>query len=174
MRSKEFKGPDVYFVHEVDGQRRRLYWAIWDEDGRYPDTIIEFLSPSTEREDLTAKKRLYERTFQTAEYFCVAPECERLLGWRLIERSYQPLEANAQGWLWSKQLGLWLGSWRGMYLGEEHVWPRLYYPDGTLVLLAEESERGRAAAEAQRADQERERAERLAARLRELGFDADD
>jgi hypothetical protein len=164
VRNQEFKGPDVFFVHEVEGQRRRLYWAIWDEDGRYPDVIVELLSNSTEREDLGQKKKLYERTFQTGEYFCVAAECERMLGWRLAERAYEPIERSENGWLWSKQLGLWLGPWSGAYLGEQHVWPRFYYPDGTLVLLPEESERQRANSAAQRAEAEAQRAEAEAQR----------
>lgn len=49
VRNQDYKGPDVYIVKNVDGARRRLYWAIWDEDGRYPDVIIEFLSASTHR-----------------------------------------------------------------------------------------------------------------------------
>jgi Uma2 family endonuclease len=188
VRNKDFKGPDVYFVHDVDGQRRRLYWAIWDEDGRYPDVIVELLSESTEKEDLGNKKQLYEQRFRTTEYFCVAPEVERLLGWRLSNGRYVEIVPDEHGRLWSEQLQLWLGSWHGTYQYEEHTWPRFYHPDGTLVLLPEEFEAQRAAAEAQRAaaaeerasaaeqraEQERQRAEQLAARLRALGINPED
>ncbi|MCU0494246.1 MAG: Uma2 family endonuclease [Chloroflexaceae bacterium] len=132
VRNKDFKGPDVYFVHDVDGQRRRLYWAIWDEDGRYPDVIVELLSESTEKEDLGNKKQLYEQRFRTTEYFCVAPEVERLLGWRLSNGRYVEIVPDEHGRLWSEQLQLWLGSWHGTYQYEEHTWPRFYHPDGTL------------------------------------------
>ncbi|MCU0494250.1 MAG: Uma2 family endonuclease [Chloroflexaceae bacterium] len=159
VRNKDFKGPDVYFVHDVDGQRRRLYWATWDEAGRYPDVIIEFLSESTEKEDLGNKKQIYERTFQAAEYFCVAPEAERLLGWRLVERAYTPITPNEKGWLWSKELNLWLGSWQGTYLGEEHTWPRFYKADGSLVLLPEEAAAQRAEAAKQQAEAAKQQAE---------------
>lgn len=181
VRNKDFKGPDVYFVKDVDGQRRRLYWAIWDEDGRYPDVIIELLSESTERADLGSKKQLYEQRFRTPEYFCVAPEVEQLHGWHLANSKYVPITPDERGWLWSEQLRLWLGPWQGTYLFEEHTWPRFYHADGTLVLLPEEAERQRAevaeqraeAAE-QRAEQERQRAEQLAARLRALGIEPED
>ena len=160
IRNDEYRGPDLYVVKGVDGTKPRLYWAIWDEDGRYPDVIIELLSPSTESVDLGAKKDLYEQRFRTPEYFCIAPEVERLLGWRLgPDMRYHPLAPNEHGRLWSEQLGFWIGPWRGIYLGEEHTWPRLFHTDGSLVLLPEEAERQRAEAERQRAEAERQRAE---------------
>jgi Uma2 family endonuclease len=162
IRNDEYRGPDLYVVKGVDGTKPRLYWAIWDEDGRYPDVIIELLSPGTESVDLGAKKDLYEQRFRTPEYFCIAPEVERLLGWRLgPDMRYHPLAPNEHGRLWSEQLGFWIGPWRGVYLGEEHTWPRLFHADGSLVLLPEEAER-------QRAEAERQRAEALAARVAAL------
>ncbi|HWQ13258.1 MAG TPA: Uma2 family endonuclease [Roseiflexaceae bacterium] len=65
VRTADYKGPDIFFVDKVDGQNPRLYWAIWDEDGRYPDVIIELLAESTEQEDLGKRKELDERTFHT-------------------------------------------------------------------------------------------------------------
>jgi hypothetical protein len=50
----------------------------------------------------------------------------------------------------SKELDLWLGPWRGVYLGEEHTWLRFYTNEGALVLLPEEIERERADALAAR------------------------
>ena len=34
VRNLDFKGPDMFFANDVEGQKPRLYWAIWDEDGR--------------------------------------------------------------------------------------------------------------------------------------------
>jgi hypothetical protein len=90
------------------------------------------------------------------------------LGWRVTANGYTPIEPDERGWLWSEQLGMWLGSWHGIYLGEEHTWPRLYHPDGRLVLLPEEAARSDAEQQRQRAEQERQRAETLEARLAEL------
>ncbi len=160
IRNDEYRGPDLYVVKGVDGTKPRLYWAIWDEDGRYPDVIIELLSPKTERNDLGVKKDLYEQRFRTPEYFCIAPQVERLLGWRLgPDMRYHALTPDERGWLWSEELGFWIGPWRGVYMGEEHTWPRLFHPDGQLVLLPEEAERQRAEEERQRAEAERQRAE---------------
>jgi Uma2 family endonuclease len=173
--SKDFKGPDVFVVLDVDGTRERLSWITWAEYGRYPDVIFELLSPSTEKYDLGDKKQLYAQTFRTGEYFCIAPELERLLGWRLRGREYLPIKPDERGWLWSEQLGLWLGPWRGEFLQEEHTYARFYDSNGNLILLPEEAalrdleqERRRADAEAAaRAEAEAELA-RLRAELERL------
>ncbi|MCZ7568597.1 MAG: Uma2 family endonuclease [Ardenticatenaceae bacterium] len=162
VRDQDYKGPDVFIVKNVDGAKKRLSWIVWDEDGRYPDVIVELLSPSTEREDLGPKKRLYEQTFRTPEYFCCAPEVERLLGWRMAASGvYESIAPDERGWLWSEELGLWLGPWQGTFLGEEHTWLRFYAPDGELVLLPDE-------AALRRAEAERQRAEEFAARVAAL------
>ncbi len=119
IRNNEYRGPDLYVVKGVDGTKPRLYWVIWDEDGRYSDVIIELLSASTESVDLGVKKDLYEQRFRTPEYFCIAPEVERLLGWRLgPDMRYHPLTLNEHGRLWSEQLGFW------MVRGVVSIWVR--------------------------------------------------
>lgn len=92
VRNKDYRGPDAFMVKDVDGARERLSWIAWVEDGRYPDVIFELLSPSTEREDLTTKKQIYEGIFHTAECFCIAPDVKRLLGWRLERGAYVPIQ----------------------------------------------------------------------------------
>lgn len=169
IRTKDFKGPDVFIVLDVDGTRERLSWITWAENGRYPDVIFELLSPSTEKYDLGEKKNIYARTFHTSEYFCIAAEIERLLGWRLRGREYVPIEPDERGWLWSEQLGLWVGPWRGSFLQEEHTYARFYAPDGTLIPLPEEAALRDLEQERQRADAEaaaRAAAEEEVARLR--------
>ncbi|NJN66558.1 MAG: hypothetical protein HC884_07510 [Chloroflexaceae bacterium] len=159
VRHRDFKGPDIFVVKDVDGTRKRNYWAIWEEQGRYPDVIIELLSPSTESYDLGEKKDLYERTFRTAEYFCAAPDVSRLFGWRLKDHRYVSIPSDGRGWVWSQELGFWLGGWRGVFWGLEHTWLRLYTQDGAMVLTPDEAGRQRAEAERQRAEAERQRAE---------------
>ncbi|WP_263971067.1 Uma2 family endonuclease [Leptolyngbya sp. NIES-2104] len=74
------------------------------------------MSPSTEkvaasgtlraRED---KKQLYERIFKTQDYFIFDPfDPTSLQGWHLQtgRRGYQPLQPNAQNWLWCEALEL--------------------------------------------------------------------
>ena len=40
------RGPDFFVALEVDGSREKA-WITWEEDGRYPDVIVELLSDST-------------------------------------------------------------------------------------------------------------------------------
>jgi len=182
-----YKGPDFFVVKEVDGTKPRKYWVVWDEDGRYPDVIVELLSPTTAQKDKVENLRLYERVFRTGEYFWYDVEAGELRGFRLRDGHYVPIEPNERGWLWSQELGAWLGIWEGVYQGRRYPWLRLYYADGSLVptqaeaerqraeqaLQQLEAERQRAEVERQRAEAERQRAERLAQRLRELGYEPD-
>lgn len=82
---------------------------------------------------------------------------------------YQPLRPDARGWLWSETLELWLGTWSGIIQREPAIWLRFYDRDGNLVPLPEEAALALAEQERERA----QRAERLAAQLRELGIDPD-
>ncbi|NJP07230.1 MAG: Uma2 family endonuclease [Chloroflexaceae bacterium] len=159
VKHQHFKGPDLFIVRNVDRSRPRRYWANWEEGGRLPNVIIELLSQSTRRYDLTDKKDFYEQVFATDEYFCVDPEVKTLLGWRHDGSRYRPILPDARGWLWSEQIALWLGPWQGHYFTEEHTWLRLYHPDGQLVLLPEEAERQRANTAEQRANTAEQRAD---------------
>jgi Uma2 family endonuclease len=153
-------GPDVFFVKGANRWPRRRIWAVWKEQDRYPDVIIELMSPKTKNKDRKTNKALYESVFQTPEYFMYDPEFETLEGWRLVEGRYQPIEANAEGRMWSEQLGLFLGLCESDYTpGDADQWIRLFEPDGQLVPLFHERERERAEWEQQRAEQERQRAE---------------
>jgi len=33
-------------------------WVVWEENGRYPDVIVELMSPTTAEIDTSAKKEL--------------------------------------------------------------------------------------------------------------------
>lgn len=182
--NRDFRGPDFFVTLEVDGSRERKAWIVWEEDGRYPDVIVELLSPSTEAVDRDAKKRLYERVFKTPDYFIFDPfDPNSLQGWRLqLGRGYQPLQPNSQGWLWCETLELWLGTWEGVIDREPPKgtchWLRFYDPDGNLVPLPEEQERQRADQAEALLVQERQRVEteraELIERLRARGIDPKD
>ena len=181
-RNRDFKGPDFFAVLDVDGTKERQGWVIWEEEGRYPDVIVELMSPSTAREDTTTKKNIYERVFRTPDYFVFDPfDPNSLQGWHLdASQHYQPLVANEQNRLWCGSLGFWLGTWQGTIDRETAIWLRFFDSAGNLVLLPEEAaqqqaEAAQQQAEAaqQQAEAERQRAERLAERLRELGIEPD-
>ncbi len=181
-RNRDFRGPDFFVVLDVDGTRSRQGWVVWDEEGRYPDVIVELMFPSTAAIDIGVKKDLYAQTFKTRHYFVFDPfDPTSLQGWQLdAQWHYQPLVPNEQGWLWCEALGFWLGQWDGTIDREAATWLRFYDADDHLVLLPEEAaqqqaEAAQQQAEAaqQQAEAERQRAERLAERLRALGEDPD-
>ena len=195
--NRDFRGPDFFAALDVEEARERKGWVVWEEEGRYPDVIIELMSPSTAKVDTGVKKQLYERTFHTAEYYVYSPfDPDSLQGWRLDGlQHYQPIAPDDRGWLWCETLGLWLGTWEGRIRREPATgnctWLRFFDRAGMLIPLPPEvaeheqqranqeqqranQEQQRAEQEQQRADQEQQRAERLAARLRELGEDPEE
>jgi Uma2 family endonuclease len=172
-RNRDYSGPDFFFVQGegIDHDRPRLYWAVWDENGRYPNVIIELSSPSTAEEDHTTRKVLYERTFQTAEYFIYDPTTQVLEGWRLARRRYRRIKPNETGHLWCAELGFWVGTWRGEFQGHEDLWLRFFDSEGNVVptggeLYTRQAEEHRRAAETARAEVERLRRE-LAAQAKQ-------
>jgi len=201
--NKDFRGPDFFAVLDVDGTKQRQGWVVWQEEGHYPNVIVELMSPSTSKVDTGKKKDIYGRIFRTPDYFVYDPfKPKSLQGWHLdTSKGYQPLVADERGWLWCDSLGFWLGIWSGTIDREDAVWLRFYDADGNLVQLPEEvaqqrleeaeqvveAERQKAEAErqkaqqaeqlaqeeSQRAETERQRAERLAERLRAMGLDPD-
>ena len=167
-RNQDFRGPDFFVVLNVDGRTDRQGWVVWEENGRYPDVIVELMSPSTAAVDTGIKHQIYEQIFRTPDYYVYDPfNPNSLQGWHLdANQQYQPLNPNERGWLWCQRLGLWLGTWEGEIQRETAIWLRFYDQAGNLVLLPEElaqqrleAERQRAEAESQRAEAERQRAE---------------
>jgi Uma2 family endonuclease len=163
-RRRYYRGPDFFVVKGVDGTRSRAAWIVWEEEGRYPDLIIELISPTSAEMDRVLKKQLYAEVFRTPEYFWYDPATHELQGWHLSNSHYEPLQPDARGFIWSCVLELHLGLWEGVYQGETGVWVRFYDAQGELVLLPEEEL-------ALRLEAERQRAERLAQKLRELGVE---
>jgi Uma2 family endonuclease len=193
---KKFRGPDVFVVLDTE-RRDRKSWVVWQENYKYPNVIVEVLSPKTARVDKTTKKMLYQNTFRTPEYFWFGPFNLEFAGFRLENGEYQPIEPNAQGHLWSQELGLYLGL-------HERKFIRFFTPAGELVptgdekseleailrkqaeqqtaqetILREQAEQQTAIAQEQTAqetilrEQAQEQAAKFAAKLRELNIDVD-
>jgi len=162
-RKPRFKGPDFFLVKDVDGTKPRESWVVWQEEGRYPDLVVEFISPSTRRKDVDANAKFYAHVFRVPEYFWFDRYRGVLRGYRLSGRDYAPIKPDARGWLWSKVLEAYFGVWEGEYRGRTWSWLRLWDKDGNLVLTQAER---RAQAEAHAAQLQAE-LERLRAQLRE-------
>ncbi|MEB3337925.1 MAG: Uma2 family endonuclease, partial [Leptolyngbyaceae bacterium] len=159
--NRDFRGPDFFAVLNIDGTHSRQGWVVWQEEGRYPDVIVELMSPSTRKIDTGIKKNLYAETFKTRNYFVFDPfDPHSLQGWQLDEHfRYQPLTANPQGWLWSEVLGFWLGTWEGTVEKETTCWLRFYDEHQNLDLLPEEAAQQHAEAERQKAEAAQQHAE---------------
>lgn len=174
ITTRDFRGPDFFVVLGTENRPRKS-WMLWAEQGKYPNLIIELLSDSTAAVDRDFKKKLYQDTFQTPEYFWFHPDTLEFKGFRLIIGKYQPLEPNDQGWLWSQQLELFLGVYESKL--------RFFSPDGQLILTPEERvavAQQQAEAAQQQAEMERQQKElaqqrviELLARLKELGIEPD-
>jgi Uma2 family endonuclease len=160
LKHRDYRGPDLFLVKNTE-KRPRASWTVWEEGGQYPNIIIELLSPSTEAVDRGLKKALYQDRFRTPEYFWFGPYNLELQGFRLSESRYEAIAPTPQGWLWSQELGLYLG------LHDQRL--RYFTAAGELVPTPEEA----AKAEMQRAEAEAQRADGMARYLRSLGLDPD-
>jgi Uma2 family endonuclease len=149
---RKFVVPDLFAVRGVPKGERRVY-LTWME-GKCPDFILELLSHKTKRRDKTTKKRFYQDTFRTGEYFLFDPDTCDLLGYRLGSSGrYRRLTPDARGRLHSEVLGLTFGL-------DAWGWLRAYRPDGSVLPTLEEAA---ATIEAQAAE---------IARLTEMGAQA--
>jgi Uma2 family endonuclease len=162
-KTEDFRGPDFFVVLDTERKTRKS-WVVWEEDGKYPHLILEILSESTANIDRELKKKLYQETFRTPDYFWFDPYTLEFAGFHLVDGKYQPLEPNNQGHLWSQQLELYLGIHQGLL--------RYFTPEGELVPTPEEVAE-LAESERQQKEIALSRVERLAAKLRELNIDPD-
>ncbi|ASC73321.1 Hypothetical Protein XM38_042850 [Halomicronema hongdechloris C2206] len=153
IKSQDFRGPDFFVVLETERKSRKS-WVVWEEDGKYPNVIVELLSDSTAQVDRGTKKEIYQNTFRTPEYFWFDPDTLEFCGFLLVGGVYEAIDSNAVGHLWSRQLGL--------YLGIHDAQLRFFTPDGALVPTPEEA-----------AKAAQQQAGRLAEKLREMGVDPD-
>ncbi len=160
--------PDVMVVLGVEPGGRDNY-KIWEE-GQVPSVIFEMTSKGTRSQDEVFKKTLYAQ-IGVQEYWLFDPKGEwlevSLQGYRLDGDEYESIADGR-----SDVLGLrveYEGSLIGFY--REDTGERLLIPSELATALKEEAA-ARQRAE-QEAVQERERADRLAEKLRELGVDPD-
>lgn len=154
LKNRDFCGPDFFVVLDTE-KRPRKSWVVWGEGGKYPNIIVEILSDSTAKVDRTTKKALYQDIFRTPDYFWFDPNSLEFEGFSLNRGQYQAITPNKQGYLWSEELGLYLGVYERKL--------RYFTLDGRLLPTPQET-----------ALQEREHSQKLAQKLRELGINPDD
>lgn len=178
--NRNFRGPDIYIVFGAE-KRARNSWMVWKEGGNYPDVVFELLSDSTAKTDRTTKKELYQNEWKLSNYFWFHPETKEFRGFTLMNGQYQEIQPNHHGHLWSDSMQLFVGV-------HENEMLRLFTSTGDLILSEEEEERSLKEATQQELLEERslkesaqqreqvalQRAEQLAARLRQMGLDPDE
>lgn len=151
--------PDVMVIFDVAPGGRDNY-KVWEE-GQVPAVIFEMTSESTREQDKILKKTLYEQ-LGVHEYWLFDPKGEwipeRLQGYRLQGEMYQ---AIADGYSEPLQLQL---------VVEDQLIGFYRQDTGEKLLMPTELAQALRQTEAE-LEAERQRAERLAARLRELGVD---
>ncbi|MEH2139860.1 Uma2 family endonuclease [Nostoc sp.] len=157
-KSEYFRGPD-FFVFLGTEKKDRKSWVVWQEDGKYPNLILEILSSSTTAVEKGLKKQVYQDTFRTPDYFGFHPVTMELQGFHLFDGKYQKIQVTTDGRLWSQQLELYLGVYEGKL--------RFFTTENQLILSSEElAEQERLRAE--QAEERAQQAEQELARLREV------
>lgn len=133
----------------------------WKEENVSPQVVFEILSPGNTLAEMAKKLQFYDR-YGVEEYYLYDPEQVDLAGWLRSEERLEVIEPMAE-WV-SPRLGI------RFELSEAGL--QLYRPDGerfaTYVELAQQRQQER-----QEKELAQQRAERLAAKLRELNIDSD-
>ncbi|MEH2267856.1 MAG: Uma2 family endonuclease [Nostoc sp.] len=167
-----YKRPDWFAAVGVsrlyEQQNLRLSYVIWQE-GVAPFVVVELLSPGTEKEDLgqtlreinqpPTKWEVYERILRVPYYIVFDRYTDKLQAFQLVADSYSELDLSTPR-VWMPGLELGLGLWQGSYQGIERLWLRWYDASGNWLPTPLE--------------RESQRANRLAAQLRELGVNPDE
>lgn len=102
------RAPDCMVVLGVKNHQRRS-WLAWEE-GALPSVVFEVASAGTFRQDLGAKRRVYEK-LGIPEYFLFDPialsdSAHPLRGFRLREGRYVAIPRDERGGLVSERLGM--------------------------------------------------------------------
>jgi Uma2 family endonuclease len=188
-----YKRPDWFLALGVqrlyEGTDLRSSYVLWQE-GVAPFVVVELLSPGTEKEDLgdhaelsdvseresiastpiqavnsneesiqdkpPRKWEVYEQVLRVPYYFVFSRYTNQLRFFKLVGGRYQEQAIDQQNpRIWIPELEIGLGLWSGAFEGIERQWLRWYDDRNTWIPT------------------DAERADRLAARLRELGEDPD-
>jgi Uma2 family endonuclease len=173
------KAPDWFYVPQVSplqqGEIRRSYTP--HTEGELPAIVMEFLSDTDGGEysyrPLTpyGKMWFYERILKVPLYIVFDP-VQPLLEVRQLNQDgrYELLKANNQGRYFVACLNLYLGIWQGKRQEQSTHWLRWWDSQGNLLLWGSEG----IAQEKQRAEQEKQRADLLAEKLRTMGINPEE
>ena len=141
------QAPDIMVVFGRPKGERGSY-RQWLENNISPQVVFEIISPGNTLTEM-AKKQLFYQRYGVEEYYLYDPHKNDASGWIKGENQLEILE-TLDNWV-SPRLGI------HFQLGEPEM--LLFYPDGQAFTSY---------------NQEKQRAERLANKLRELGLNPDE
>jgi hypothetical protein len=130
------------------------------------------LSPKTEKEDLgrtlrevnqpPTKWEVYEKIVRVPYYIIFDRYTDKLQAFQLVADRYEEIDVSS-GKIWMPGIELGLGLWQGSFEGIERLWLRWYDSSGKWIPTPVELLK-----------QEKQKSDKLAAKLRELGINLDD
>lgn len=171
------KAPDWAYIAQINVPRAEITRSYTPQlQGEIPLIVLEFLSDSDGGEYSVketyppGKFFFYEQILQVPNYGIFEPKTGVLEFYQLDESksSYQLQPGNQRYWI--EEMQLFLGVWQGNRENRQGYWLRWWDEQDNLLMWGTE----KIAQERQRADQERQRAERLAAQLRAMGIEPED
>ncbi|MFN9174412.1 MAG: Uma2 family endonuclease [Synechocystis sp.] len=146
--------PDVFVVFGRPKGKRGSY-RQWQEENIAPQVVFEIFSPGNSQKEMIRKLKFYEH-HGVNEYYIYDPDRHELIGLQRQDDELQVIEG--------------IEDWTSPLLGIRFVMTaetlEIYYPDGRSFLTTIELSRY--------AQQEKNRADRLAAKLQELGINPDE
>ncbi|HBK66989.1 MAG TPA: hypothetical protein DD000_26745, partial [Cyanobacteria bacterium UBA11166] len=161
--------PDAFLslgVQRVIDEDLRLSYVLWEEK-KVPVFVLEVVSHKR-RGEYSFKKQLYQNmgVLYYGIYNPLRKRKSALELYKLVGGAYQLLPGNP---VWLPEVGLGIGYYRGTYQGIQRQWLAWFDEEGKRFPTPEEAIQ----LERQIAQQQRELAQKLAAKLRELGIEPD-
>ncbi|GBF78657.1 Uma2 family endonuclease [Aphanothece sacrum] len=162
------QAPDVMIVFGRPKGDRGSYQQ-WKEENIAPQVVFEILSPGNTQTEMTKKLLFYDR-YGVEEYYIYDPPKNDLNGLQRIDNRLENIE-NIDNWI-SPRLGI------RFEIGSGEL--RLYYPDDkpfqSYVEIAQRLQESELELikERLKVQEEHQRAEKLATKLRELGINPDE
>ena len=179
------EAPDWFYVPNIppllDGEMRRSY-VLWKEYVA-PLIVLEFVSgdgleerdktppflDNQEEKHKAGKFWVYEQAIRVPFYGIYEVKKASVEMYHLIEGCYELLSSNERGHYPIPAMGVELGIWQGEYDEVKLPWLRWWDNQGNLLLTGDE----RSQLLTSQLEEERQRAERLAERLRQMGINPD-
>jgi Uma2 family endonuclease len=163
------KAPDWAYIPKINTTKQEVYRSYTPQlQGDIPVIVMEFIS-DTDGTEYSSKPTyppgkwfFYEKILKVPNYIIFEPDSGELEVYRLEKNSkqYQIQTSNQNQRYWIEDIKLYLGIWEGTRENLTPKWLRWWDEQGNLILWSSEL-----------VEQEKQRAEKLAAQLRAAGIE---